>query len=234
MRKILIVILTTIILTTVTVCASSFADFSETKEVVNNMIGSIFTPDSVASAINNICGQENDVVVATINGHPIYKSEVEYSQFINQNLLQEAQINYTSDSKAFSNITEQYTDNETEVIKKIARRHIIIEDAKNYGIVFTHDDAMEYITNRETDLKERADSGSSAAVQTIQSDADLFKKLDMSKEEYEETILANTVIYRQTYLEAVRAYYMQIEDTNFLTYEEYIENLLADAELIIY
>lgn len=235
MKNLLIGMIVIAVLGTIAVYASSIIDTSEGGNLLQQLnAANWFTPELVSSAVNDIYSEEADIIVATVNGIPIYKKEVEYAKFENEQMIVKAQNENVGDAKALEQATVKYSTEEEDIIKKIARRRLIVEDAKNYGIVFSHEDAMEYITNREKDLQERADNGSEIAAYTVKSDKELFENLNMTKEEYESTVLAKTVIYRQTYYEAVKAYYLQVDATDFITYEEYIDNLLDEAELIIY
>ena len=90
MKKIIIGLMIMLILGTVVIYADSFIETTENSNLLKYLKESLFTPETVSSAVNDIYDDTTDSVVATVNGIPIYQREVEYAKFENQLMLQKA------------------------------------------------------------------------------------------------------------------------------------------------
>ncbi len=210
---------------------------SEIDRMITTMEVNLLSPETMATIVNTIYDGEQEIVVATLAGKTITQREVAYSKCNNILLLAQAKFQYADDAEGWANAVAQYTLDEEEIIRNIARRRVVLQDADRRGVLWTKEEAIAYIQEREADLQKRADSGSDIASATLQSDRELYALLNMTKEEYNKTILAETIVYRESYREAVLAYYQEMEGKageQDVLYEAYIEKQLEKADLIIY
>ncbi len=185
--------------------------------------------ETIAAGVNKIYGKsgDDDDVIAAVNGIPIYRNEFEYLKYEREQLGRIADNNTPGESG-------KYTAAEEDVIWTLAKRRLVMEDAKNYGVVFTHQDAMDYIAAEEEEMYERAENGNENVAYTLKRNRILYDSLKMTEKEYKETILAENVMYIQTYIQLTQAYYSDMELEDIVLYQDRMDRLLDEAELIIY
>ncbi len=189
----------------------------------------LLSPETIAAGINKIYGKsgDDDDVIATVNGIPIYRNEFEYLKYEREQLGRIADVNTPGESG-------KYTAAEEDIIWTLAERRLFMEDAKNYGVVFTHKDAMDFIAAEEEEMRERAERDHEGAVNYLERNRILYDNLKMTEKEYKETIFAENVMYTQTYLQLTQAYYGDFEGEDIVLYQDRMDRLLDEAELIIY
>ncbi len=182
-----------------------------------------------AKAINEIYKDsgKDDEVIAEVNGIPIYRKEFLYLKYEREKFEGIVYDNTPGESG-------KYTAAEEDIIWTLAERRLVMEDAKNYGVVFTHEDAVEYIADEEEEMRKRAEEGNTGAAHNLERDRVFYDYLEMTEKEYKETIFAENVMFTQTYLQLTQAYYGDFEGEDIVLYQDRMDRLLDEAELIIY
>lgn len=151
-------------------------------------------------------------IVAEIDGTPISAFQVSLKRFF----------------------SEESLDDEA-ALKEIAREMFVLESAKAAGINISNDEIMEEIRSEEKYVESEAESGNQHMKQRQKDDKELLELLGMTKEEFNQEIYAQMLLYNKTFLE-YGMYYVMNNSGSDMTFEEYIDAEFekADIKIVLY
>ncbi len=230
-KVVAIVIVIFVFCLTVTVFALTSSDKRDHDSVIE-MLFKKYPKEYILSDLKDKIFKDENVVVATINGDPIYKHQVEFDKYFNKFKQEYIKLQNAENAEE---LLKLYPTDEIDVIKRIAKNRLLIEEAKSVGIVVTDADIAKRHENYEKNLDERIKSGDEDAIKQKNEEEHFYRSLGMTKEKYRETIDKDIKLYYLTYEDYVVYYYSKFaEGEEIVPIEEYLDNLLKEAALKIY
>ena len=107
----------------------------------------------------------------------------------------------------------------------------MLENAKAAGINISYDDIMKEIREEEAYVESEAAQGNELMIQRQKEDEELLAALGMTKDEFNQEVYADMLIYSKTFLEYGKYYYMN--NISSATFEEYINQEFSKANVMI-
>lgn len=97
---------------------------------------------------------------------------------------------------------------EEAALKEIAREMFVLESAKAAGVNISNDEIMEEIRSEEKYVQSEAESGNQHMIQRQKDDKELLELLGMTKDEFNQEVYAQMLLYNKTFLEYGMYYVM--------------------------
>ncbi|MCM1233201.1 MAG: SurA N-terminal domain-containing protein [Ruminococcus flavefaciens] len=174
-----------------------------------------------------------DQIVAEINGIPISMSQVEFKRYINSANIEY----YENSSKALSgqmsnDYLNDYPLDDMAILNQIAKERFLLESAKANGINISYDDIMKEIIEEEEYVEREVARGNEFMIQRQKEDEEFLEALGMTKEEYNNEIYADMLLYNKTFIEYGKYYYTNNPNCS-MRFEEYIDQQFDNADVMI-
>ncbi|OJU08269.1 MAG: hypothetical protein BGN88_14800 [Clostridiales bacterium 43-6] len=192
-------------------------------------------PSDVGEDIKKVINQK-DTVVAEINKDPIYYNDVQFRKYRNKIILSNID-NSKLNSDSLKKINEFNPVDEKDIIKYIAKRRLMISDAKKYGIVVTEKEMSEKMLEADINNSNKIEEGDADAIHNNLLNEQFFDSLGIKRDEYNRKIWYE--IYREymVYSRFVVYFYENIykgnQEANIDYFDQYLEKLFCESNFKI-
>lgn len=174
-----------------------------------------------------------DQIVAEINGIPVSMSQVEFKRYINSANIEYYENSSQALSGQMSNdYLNDYPLDDMAILNQIAKERFLLESAKAAGIDISYDDIMKEIIEEEEYVEREAARGNERMIQRQKEDEEFLNALGMTKEEFNNEIYADMLLYNKTFIEYGKYYYTSNSGRG-MTFEEYIDQQFDNADVMI-
>lgn len=176
---------------------------------------------------------DKDTVVASVNGVPIYKSEFESKKGLrtliaeeNQKQLQSLDI---SDQEKQAIASQVKVPSDEALLQEMILKVVRLQEAERLGLKPTDAEIDAYFDT----LNKNISQADPEQVDTIMANIDSFREgLGLTQEEYD--TLHREAVADAIVLQKLSEYYFEnSEDKSESSYQDYLNSLMKDAEIVI-
>ena len=212
---------------TITVLAIIPSENENYSSILNEWVEKL-KPENMGKELKYKADNNNDIIIAYINNEPIYKNEFEFKKYLKELSFYNNQINNIS--------TDDSINSDEDIIKEIAIHKLIYKKAEELGIEFTREEAIKKLRESHEKLEQLAKADFQDYQKKLEEEKQFLEAMDLTIDEYIQTIGSDLEIEYQTLAKYVSCYYKEEQhkkelDPNYQikNYLEHFDGLLEQA-----